>query len=104
MAPVARELVCLTALVLQVKGWEQLVTQNAYFSGNNALESFIYVFTGMHGLHLVSGIIFLIITLVSASKYKVHSKSLLQIDMCKTYWHFLGGLWIYLFLFLTVNL
>jgi cytochrome c oxidase subunit 3 len=24
-------------------------------------------------------------------------------EMCVTYWHFLGGLWLYLFMFLLLN-
>ena len=88
----------------QWTGWGELVERNIYFAGPNALYSFIYVLTGVHALHLISGIIFLLIVLQSSLKYKVHSKSLLQIQMCTTYWHFLGGLWIYLFLFLTINL
>ena len=91
-------------LVIQVKGWDQLVMLNHHFVGNDAIASFIYVLTGMHGLHIVSGMIFLLITLYATYNYKVHSKSMVLIQMCTTYWHFLGGLWIYLFLFLTVNL
>lgn len=91
-------------LIIQLAGWGQLVDQNIYFAGSNALASFIYVLTGLHGLHLVSGIFFLIITMIAALNFKVHSKNIVLIQMCATYWHFLGGLWIYLFLFLNVNL
>ncbi|MEQ9164824.1 MAG: cytochrome c oxidase subunit 3, partial [Fulvivirga sp.] len=69
----------------------------------NPSGSFLYILSGLHGLHLVSGIIFLIIVLISTFKYRVHSKNLAQIQMCTTYWHFLGGLWIYLFVFLLLN-
>lgn len=91
-------------LVTQYMGWAELVKMGAYLTGDSPLKSFIYVFTGMHGLHLVSGLVFLAIALYAAYKYKVHSKSLTLIEMCTTYWHFLGGLWIYLFLFLSINL
>jgi len=93
-----------TFLITQFMGWGQLVDQNVYFAGSNALASFIYVLTGLHAAHLISGVIFLLITLLAAFNFKVHSKSMVLIQMCTTYWHFLGGLWIYLFLFLTVNL
>jgi len=64
----------------------------------------VALFTGLHGAHLVSGLIFLLITLGSAIRLNVHSKKLLQIEMCMTYWHFLGGLWLYLYIFLLINL
>lgn len=85
----------------QFYSWQQLVENDVYFVGN-AAGSFIYILTGLHAFHLISGIIFLIIVLISALSYKVHSKKMLQIEMCTTYWHFLGGLWVYLYLFLSL--
>lgn len=89
-------------LVGQFIAWGDLVDQNVYFVGNPS-GSFLYVLTGVHGLHLISGVIFLLIVLALAFKYKVHSKSMVRIEMCATYWHFLGALWLYLFLFLSYN-
>jgi len=91
-------------LVGQYISWSELVKNNVFFVSNYASGSFIYIFTGMHGLHIVSGIIFLLITLASSLRLKIHSRNLLQIEMCMTYWHFLGGLWLYLYLFLLFNL
>jgi len=91
-------------LFTQYYSWSQLVENNVYFVSNYASGSFIYVFTGLHGVHLVSGLIFLLITFGSSVRLNVHSKKLLQIEMCMTYWHFLGGLWLYLYLFLLFNL
>ncbi len=89
-------------LIGQFYVWGILVDHNVFFVGNPS-GSFLYVLSGLHGLHLVSGIIFLIIVLISALRYKVHAKNLNQIQMCATYWHFLDGLWIYLFIFLLLN-
>ena len=89
-------------LIGQFYVWGVLVDSNVFFVGNPS-GSFLYVLSGLHGLHLVSGIIFLIIVLISSLKYKVHAKNLNQIQMCATYWHFLDGLWIYLFIFLLLN-
>ncbi len=89
-------------LVGQLYIWGLLVDENVFLVGNPS-GSFLYILSGLHGLHIVSGIIFLIIVLNSTFKYKTHSKNLAQIEMCTTYWHFLGGLWIYLFIFLLLN-
>jgi len=91
-------------LVGQYISWSELVKNNVYFVSNYASGSFIYVFTGLHGVHLISGIIFLLITFISSLRLKVHAKKLVQIEMCMTYWHFLGGLWLYLYLFLLFYL
>ena len=86
----------------QVFAWRELVAQSVYFVGNPS-GSFLYVLTGLHGLHIVSAIIYLILVLVAAYRFKIHSRSLAMMEMCTTYWHFLGGLWIYLFIFLLLN-
>lgn len=89
-------------LVGQWYSWVALVDREVFFVGNPA-GSFLYVFTGLHAVHLISGVIFLIIVLISTFRYKVHSQALNTLDMAATYWHFLGGLWLYLFLFLLLN-
>lgn len=86
----------------QYLSWNELVAQDVFFVGNPA-GSFIYIFTGLHVAHLVGGLIYLTIVLASSYRYQVHSKNLLSIEMCATYWHFLGGLWLYLYVFLTLN-
>lgn len=93
----------LTFLGMQLLGWQDLVSINVYFVGNPS-GSFLYVLTGLHAAHLISGVVFLIIMLVATFQYKVHSKQLLKIEMCATYWHFLDGLWVYLFFFLLFNM
>ncbi len=87
-------------LVGQWWSWKELVGMEVYFVGNPA-GSFIYVLTGVHAFHLISGIIFLIIVLISAFKNKIHAKNMVRMEMCTTYWHFLGALWLYLFVFLV---
>lgn len=92
----------LAFLIGQWYSWVALVAQDVYFVGNPA-GSFMYVFTGLHAIHLISGVIFLIIVLISSLRNKIHSQNLPQLEMCVTYWHFLGGLWLYLFMFLLLN-
>lgn len=89
----------------QWMAWQRMVEMNYYFAGSssNSSSSFIYVLSGFHGLHIISGLIFLLIVLVATFRYKVHSKNMLKMEMCSTYWHFLGGLWVYLFVFLLLN-
>lgn len=89
----------------QWSGWSELVQNNIYFGGatSNPSGSFLYVLTGVHGFHLITGLVFVLLTLMSSLKYKVHSKNLLRIQLCTVYWHFLGGLWLYLYFFLQVN-
>jgi cytochrome c oxidase subunit 3 len=90
-------------LYMQFAGWSDLVDINVHFTGGSPSESFVYVLSGLHMAHLVSGVIFMIVVLVKTFRYKVHSKNMVNMDMLSTYWHFLDGLWVYLFLFLWLN-
>ncbi|WKN44387.1 cytochrome c oxidase subunit 3 [Tunicatimonas pelagia] len=89
-------------LVGQFMAWGALVDIEVFFVGNPA-GSFVYVLSGVHGVHIVSALVFLIVMVVRAFRYKVHSKQMDTMEMCVTYWHFLDGLWLYLFLFLLLN-
>jgi cytochrome c oxidase subunit 3 len=95
----------LTFLVMQVYAWQDLVVNGVFFAGSqsNPSGSFLYVITGMHGVHIVSGVIFLLIALYSVFTYKIHSKNMSRLEMCATFWHFLDILWLYLFGFLLLN-
>lgn len=88
-------------MVGQYFAWTELVTNSIHLVGNPS-GSFVYIISGLHGLHVLGGVIYLLILLDATRKGLVHSKSLNGIEMCATYWHFLGGLWLYLLLFLLL--
>ncbi|WP_242922318.1 cytochrome c oxidase subunit 3 [Pontibacter liquoris] len=92
-------------LIGQWNAWGELVKDNVYFggSGANPAGSFLYVLTGVHGFHIITGLIFLLAVLAASLKFRVHSKKMLRIQLCTIYWHFLGGLWLYLYVFLLAN-
>lgn len=102
IATIITSILGIAFLVGQFMAWGDLVENNVHFVGNPA-GSFVYVLSGFHGLHIIGGVVFLLILLRSTLLYKVHSRSLSLIEMCATYWHFLGGLWLYLFIFLLLN-
>lgn len=90
----------------QFMGWKQLVENGIYLvSGESSgvSGSFLYIISGLHGVHVISAVIVLLVMLVLVFKFQVHAKNLNAIEMCTTYWHFLDGLWLYLFIFLLLN-
>lgn len=86
----------------QFNAWEILVANEVYFVGNPG-GSFLYVLTGFHGFHLISGMIYLIVIFIMISTKKVNKQNILPMELSTTYWHFLDGLWLYLFVFLLLN-
>ena len=85
----------------QFAGYNQLVDQGVYFTGakHNASGSFLYIISLLHMAHLFGGIISLLIVFFNAMKDRYNSENLLGLQLCSMYWHFLGCMWIYLYLF-----
>ena len=92
-------------LTSQWQAWGELVASNIFFAGptSNPAGSFLYVLTGFHAFHLLCAFIFLTTVLRLAFQYEVHSRAILWLELATIFWHFLGGLWLYLHLFLLLN-
>lgn len=64
--------------------------------------AFLYVIVGMHGLHLLGALGAVVAMLVQALRGRVHTDRLLGLELTTIFWHTLGFLWLYLFIFLSV--
>lgn len=84
----------------QLLGYKQLTENNVFFAFSNPSNSFVYVISGLHLLHIAGGLVFLLIMWVQSLVRPLTEKSMIYLNMCVTYWHFVGILWIYLYLFL----
>lgn len=91
-------------LASQLLAWRQLVAGGFYLA-SNPHSSFFYVLTGLHGVHLVGGIAGLAYVLSKAlrssaggGRGEVRLRTLA--DVVAIYWHFMDGLWVFLFLLL----
>ena len=89
----------------QVQGWEDLVAKGVYLTGegSNPSGSFIYVLTLAHLMHLLGGLVALSITTVKSKLNKYSKEDYLGIELISIYWHFIGLLWLYLFLFFSYS-
>ncbi len=84
----------------QFAAWSKLVDMGVYFTGNPS-GSFLYVLTALHLAHVVGGILFLMVVTARSIQGKYNKENHLPVELCTIFWHFLDGLWIYLFFFLT---
>ena len=89
--------------VLQVQAWTVLTSKGVYFINNNASQSFIYIFTGLHLLHIVVGIFVLLRALVGTTRGIPQGDNVFRMDLATVFWHFLDLLWIYIYVFLLLN-
>lgn len=89
---------------IQVYAWYVLTYKmNVYLTDPNASRSFVYIFTGMHLLHIIAAILLLLNTLAGTYKNIPQVRNLFKMEMTSIFWHFLGIIWIYLYVFLLLN-
>lgn len=80
----------------QLLAWHDLAESGAYLAGNPS-GAFVYLVTGAHGLHLVGGLIALAYLVVKAREICWGIRRRTVVDVTRIYWHFMDGLWLYLF-------
>jgi cytochrome c oxidase subunit 3 len=94
----------LAFLSCQFLAWRGLIAQGVYLS-SSPHSSFFYLLTALHALHLAGGIVGLSYLLLRAGRAarggeeervtKIRRRA--AVDAVGIYWHFMDGLWVYLF-------
>jgi cytochrome c oxidase subunit 3 len=86
----------------QLIGFGQIIQLGYNFTGptSNITMSFIYVIAVAHILHVIAGLISLMVVIYSHFKQKYNASQMLGFDLSATFWHFVDGLWLFLFFFL----
>jgi len=80
----------------QLMAWRQLAAQGVFIN-SHPHSSFFYLLTSLHGLHLLGGVIALAYVTVAAFRMRIGFKRRAAVQVTAIYWHFMDGLWIYLF-------
>jgi len=93
--------------VLQIVGWSELKMQGVLFT-NNITGTYLYVLSGLHLLHLLVGVGWLVYLAylsytIRQDAYAVllfdtNPNEKLKIELASTYWHFVDGIWVVLYL------
>jgi cytochrome c oxidase subunit 3 len=86
----------LAFLAGQLIAWRQLDVAGYYMTANPA-AAFFYLITGVHGLHLLGGLVALGRTMDKAWQGVAAGEVRLSVELCATYWHFLLFVWLVLF-------
>jgi len=90
----------LVFVVGQVLAWRNLAGQGLFLATSPS-SAFFYVLTALHGLHLLGGVAALAYLLGRVQRVQGVAGAL---DAATLYWHFMGVLWLYLLLLLTLQL
>jgi len=87
-------------LVGQLLAWQQLRVAG-YFVASNPANSFFYLITAVHGLHLTGGLVALGRTTARVWRGTELTEMRLSVELCAIYWHFLLLVWLVLLGVLT---
>jgi len=82
--------------------WKELAAQGLYLA-TTSNSSFLYVLTVAHALHVLGGITGLMRLAVRMTRKHITLRSR-SVTNTAIYWHFMGALWLYLLLVITVRL
>ena len=84
-------------LIGQLIVWYLLIS-NDYYAASNPANAFFYLFTALHGLHVLGGLFFWTraTTKLFTKNYNI-LKIKQAIELCAIYWHFLLIVWFILF-------
>jgi cytochrome c oxidase subunit 3 len=87
----------LVFLAGQLLAWRQMVAAGVYLP-TSPHSSFFYMITAAHAVHVVAALAVLasgLVVLPAAARAPRAWR--LRMDLCRTFWHYLGGLWLVLF-------
>jgi cytochrome c oxidase subunit 3 len=80
----------------QVLAWRQLAAM-VYFEVTNPAIAFFYLITGLHGLHLLGGLVAWGRTVAKVWGNFDVARIRQSVELCTVYWHFLLLVWLVLF-------
>lgn len=80
----------------QLWAWQQLI-DSGYFIASNPANTFFYMITALHGLHLLGGLGIWVYSMLKMRQQFEIIDVRSSIELCTTYWHFLLVVWIVLY-------
>ena len=85
----------------QFWAWQQLI-EYGYFLANNPANTFFYLITALHGLHISCGVVAWTVITKKSWNPNDDGPSPSQVSLLATYWHYLLLIWVMMFgLFLS---
>ena len=88
-------------IYFQYQGYLNLTEAGFFFTGkeSNVASSLFDIVAFAHAIHVFIGLIVILVLLFNNYRGKYTAADFLGIKLGEIFWHFLGGLWVFLFLF-----
>ncbi|WNJ16608.1 cytochrome c oxidase subunit 3 [Pontibacter sp. G13] len=94
-------------LIGQLDAWSAMTNSGLPFVDQGRPDnsvSFFYIFIGLHGLHIVAGLVVLLVAMIKTAMNTFRpGRGVITYELTAIFWHFLGLLWVYLFFFLMMT-
>jgi cytochrome c oxidase subunit 3 len=92
-------------LGIQVYEYQHLINEigmtfSNFAHGNNLFASTFYIVTGFHGLHVLTGVIYLICEYRMARAGRYDNGNYDRLEILGLFWHFVDLVWILVFTFI----
>lgn len=86
--------------IFQIIGWTELNQQYKKLIGSQLYSKYMLFvgISGFHLLHLVIGLILCFVLIADHFSFKLHAKSINRLRYVSYYWHFVGAVWVLLFI------
>ncbi len=75
--------------------WRELAARGFYIASSPS-SSFVYLLTGMHGVHLLGGVLALLTAGFASFLRRPPGSQLIAVEVTGWYWHFMALLWVYI--------
>jgi cytochrome c oxidase subunit III len=75
--------------------WRELAATGFYVASSPS-SSFVYLLTGMHGVHLFGGVVALLTAGAASLLRRPADSQAIAVDVTGWYWHFMSFLWVYI--------
>lgn len=92
----------LVFLILELREFAELIHEGNTIQTNAFLSSF-FALVGTHGLHIISGLLWIGVTLVYMMKRGLNDHIVRKLSMISLFWHFLDIVWIFIFTFVYLG-
>lgn len=79
----------------QVVAWQELAAEGVFLP-SSPYAAFVYILTGLHGVHLLAGLGALAWSVRQLRRGRYRRSQPGGLPYTTIYWHFVGGVWIYL--------
>lgn len=86
----------------QLLAWQQL-RAGGYFLATDQASAFFYLVTGVHGLHVLGGLMAMTRAVARMRRGAGLEQMRLSVGLCATYWHFLLLVWLLFFAMLLLS-